>query len=162
MKIHESAFIAPGAIVLGDVILEKDTSVWYHATIRGDRTSIFIGAGSNIQDNCVIHGDAGYPVSIGNGVSVGHGAILHGCTVEENTLIGMGAILLNGCHIGRNCIIAAGALVTGGTVIPDNSLVIGNPGKVKRQVKPEEIMANRKNAASYAEEARISFRKDSR
>lgn len=156
MKIHESVFIAPGAVVMGDVTIEKDCSIWYHATVRGDRTSIVIGQGSNIQDNCVVHGDPGHPVRIGAGVTVGHGAILHGCVIEENTLIGMGAILLNGCHIGKNCIVGAGALVTGDTVIPDNSVVLGNPGKIKREVKPEEAEANRRNALSYVEEGRES------
>lgn len=155
--IHENTFIAPGAIVLGDVTIEEDCGIWYHATVRGDRAPIRIGRGSNVQDNCVVHVDAGYPVTIGQNVTVGHGAILHGCTIEDNTLIGMGAILLNGCHIGKNCIIAAGALITGNTVIPDNSLVMGNPGKIRREVTPEEIASNLRNAAFYVEEARESF-----
>lgn len=155
--IHENTFIAPGAIVLGDVTIEEDCGIWYHATVRGDRAPIRIGRGSNVQDNCVVHVDAGYPVTIGQNVTVGHGAILHGCTIEDNTLIGMGAILLNGCHIGKNCIIAAGALITGNTVIPDNSLVMGNPGKIRREVIPEEIAFNLRNAAFYVEKARESF-----
>lgn len=151
---RKDIFIAPGAVVLGDVHLEKNVGIWYNATVRGDREPIHIGKGSNIQDNCVVHVDAGYPVTIGENVTVGHGAILHGCTVEDNSLIGMGAILLNGCHIGKNCIVAAGALITQGTVIPDNSLVMGNPGKVKRAVTEEEIAANLKNAELYVEEAK--------
>lgn len=158
MNIHDKVFIAPGAIVLGDVTIEEGGSVWYHATIRGDRAPIRIGRGSNIQDNCVVHVDAGYSVTVGENVTVGHGAILHGCTVGDNTLIGMGAILLNGCQIGNNCIIGAGALVTGNTVIPDNSLVLGNPGKVKREVTQEEIASNLFNAGHYVEEAEKAAR----
>ena len=154
MYIHESAFIAPGAIVLGDVTIEEDCGIWYHATVRGDRAPIRIGRASNIQDNCVVHVDAEHPVTIGANVTVGHGAILHGCTIEDNTLIGMGAILLNGCHIGRNCIIAAGALITQNTVIPDNSLVLGNPGKIKREVTKEEVTSILQNALHYVEEAK--------
>lgn len=158
MNIHETAFIAPGAIVLGDVTIEEDCGIWYHATVRGDRAPIRIGRASNIQDNCVVHVDAEHPVTIGTNVTVGHGAILHGCTIEDNTLIGMGAILLNGCHIGRNCIIAAGALITQNTVIPDNSLVLGNPGKIKREVTTEEVTSILKNALHYVEEARHYMR----
>ncbi len=158
MNIHKSAFIAPGAIVLGDVTIAEDCGIWYHATVRGDRSAISIGRGSNIQDNCVVHGDTPYPVMIGENVTIGHGAIIHGCTIEDNTLIGMGAILLNGCHIGRNCIIGAGALVTQNTVVPDNSLVVGNPGKVKREVTEEEITSNLDNAKVYVEEAKEALK----
>lgn len=153
-KLHEKSFIADGVIVLGDVTVEEDCGIWYHATIRGDRAPVRIGKGSNIQDNCVIHEDASHPVTIGENVTVGHGAIVHGCTIEDNSLIGMGAILLNGSHIGKNCIIGAGTLVTQNTVIPDNSLVLGNPGRVKRQVTDEEIASNLKNALHYVREAR--------
>lgn len=153
MDIHETAFIAPGAVVLGDVTAAEGCGIWYNATVRGDRTYIRIGKGSNIQDNCVVHGDIGYPVIIGENVTIGHGAIIHGCTIEDNTLIGMGAILLNGCHIGKNCIVGAGALVTQNTVVPDNSLVLGSPGKVKREVTDEEIASNLENARVYVEEA---------
>ena len=154
MDIHETVFIAPGATVRGDVTIEEDCSIWYHATVRGDCAPIRIGRASNIQDNCVVHVDADHPVIIGANVTVGHGAIIHGCTIEDNTLIGMGAILLNGCHIGRNCIIAAGALITQHTVIPDNSLVMGNPGKIKREVTTEEETSILENAIYYVEEAR--------
>lgn len=153
--IPASAFIAEGAIVKGAVTLGENCGVWYHATIRADRATISIGDNSNIQDNCVVHVDPGAAVQIGQGVTVGHGAIIHGCTVGDNTLIGMGAILLNDCVIGKNCIIGAGTLITQNTRIPDNSLVLGNPGKVKREVTPEEIEANRRNALHYVEEARI-------
>lgn len=150
--IPESAFIAKGAIVKGDVTLGENCSVWYHATVRADRATITIGDNTNIQDNCVVHVDAGASVHIGNGVTVGHSAIVHGCTVGDNTLVGMGAILLNDCVIGKNCMIGAGTLVTQNTRIPDNSLVLGNPGKVKRTLTAEEIEANRRNAMHYVEE----------
>lgn len=146
-------FIAPGAVVSGSVWIGESAGVWYHAVVRGDRAPIRIGSGSNIQDNCVVHVDAGYPVEIGENVTVGHGAILHGCSVGDNSLIGMGSILMNGCRIGKNCIIGAGTLVTQGMVIPDNSLVIGSPGRVKRQVTEAEIEQNMRNAALYAREA---------
>lgn len=154
MKLAESVFVAPGAIVLGDVTAGEDVGIWYHATVRGDRALITIGKGSNIQDNCVVHVDEGYPVEIGEYVTVGHGAIIHGSKIGDNSLVGMGAILLNGCVIGKNCIIGAGALVTQNTVIPDNSLVLGNPGKVKRELTKEEIERNHQNALFYVEEAR--------
>ncbi len=147
------AMIAPGAVVLGDVCLGNGVSIWYHATVRGDRSSITIGDGTNIQDNCVLHTGSDLPVLIGRNVSVGHGAIVHGCCIGDNTLIGMGAILMNGCCIGKNCIIGAGAIVTGGKTIPDNSLVVGNPGRVVREVTEEEVRGNLKNARLYVEEA---------
>ena len=155
----KNVFIAPGAVVLGDVHLEENVGIWFHATVRGDREPIRVGRGSNIQDNCVVHVDAGFPVTIGENVTVGHGAIIHGCTIGDNSLIGMGAILMNGCRIGKNCIVAAGALVTGGTEIPDNSLVMGNPGKVKRTVTLQEVENNLKNAQHYVEEASVYFQK---
>lgn len=153
MQIHETAFIAPGAVVLGNVTIGERSSIWYHAVLRGDRDSIVIGSESNIQDNAVVHMDSGYPVEIGDHVTIGHGAIVHGCRIGDNTMIGMGAILMNGCKIGKNCIVGAGALVTQNVEIPDHSLVIGNPAKVKRTVTEEEICHNLKNAQMYAEEA---------
>lgn len=157
-QIHDTAYIAPGAIVLGNVALQENCSVWFHTTIRADRGSITIGADTNIQDNCVIHMDEGFPVTIGTGVTVGHGAILHGCKIGDNTLIGMGAIVLNGAVIGKNCIIGAGALITQNTVIPDGSLVVGNPGKVFRQLTDTEILQNKENALHYVKEAQ-SYKK---
>lgn len=142
-------FIAPSADVLGDVKMAEDVSVWYHATLRADCDTITIGQGSNIQDNCVLHVDAGHPIIIGEGVTVGHGAILHGCQIGDNTVVGMGAILLNDCQIGKNCIIGAGTLITQGGIIPDGSVVLGNPGKIKRQITMEEILRNRRNAEEY-------------
>lgn len=153
VKIHESAFVAKGAVVIGNVTIEEDCGIWFHATIRAEHDTITIGKGSNIQDNCVVHVSEGYPVTLGRYVTAGHGAILHGCTVGDNTLIGMGAILLNGCRIGKDCIIGAGALVTGNSIIPDGSLVLGNPGKVTRKVTEEEIASNRRNALRYVEMA---------
>ena len=152
--IHPSAFVAPGATVLGDVTVGAESSVFFGAVIRADHDVITIGSGTNIQDNCVLHVDAGFPLSVGRNVTVGHGAILHGCSVGDNTLIGMGAIVLNGAVIGRDCIIGAGALVTGNTVIPDGSLAVGSPAKVRRQVTADEIAANDASAAGYVAEGR--------
>lgn len=147
-------YIAPSADIIGDVTLEEDVNVWYHATIRGDADRIYIGMESNIQDNCVIHVDEGYPVHIGEKVTIGHGAIIHGCEIGDCSLIGMGAILLNGAKIGKNCLVGAGTLVTGGVEIPDGSVVVGNPGKVVRQIRDEELEANVQNAGEYVEEAK--------
>lgn len=154
MKIDESVYIAESAVVLGDVEVGAESSIWFHATVRADREKISIGAGSNIQDNAVVHVDQGFPVTVGNGVTVGHGAVIHGCGIGDNTLVGMGAIILNGARIGRNCIIGAGTLITQNTLIPDDSLVIGCPGKVLRRVTAQEMEANRHNAAEYMEESR--------
>jgi carbonic anhydrase/acetyltransferase-like protein (isoleucine patch superfamily) len=154
MKIHDTAFIAPGAVVLGDVTVGEDVGIWYNATVRGDRGSIVIGKGSNVQDNAVVHMDDNFPVTIGENVTIGHGAIVHGCTIGDNCLVGMGAIIMNGAHIGANCIVGAGALVTQGTEVPDNSLILGNPAKIKRPVTEEEIAASIRNARLYVEEAR--------
>lgn len=153
MKVAESAFIAPGTVVLGDVDIKEDASIWYHATVRGDSAPIVIGRGSNIQDNCVVHTGVGFPVTIGENVTIGHSAVIHGCTIGDNSLIGMGAILMNGSVIGKNCIVGAGALVTEGMVIPDNSVAVGNPAKVKRNITEKEIATNLSNAASYVAEA---------
>ena len=154
MEIHESAYIAEGAIVLGDVKVGAESSIWYHATVRADREKIVIGEGSNIQDNAVVHVDKGFPVTVGSGVTVGHSAVIHGCSIGSNSLVGMGAIVLNGAKIGRDCIIGAGALVTQSMLVPDGSLVIGCPGKIMRQVTGQEIEANRRNAQAYMEESR--------
>ena len=155
-NIDPSVFIAKGAVVIGDVTIEKNCSIWYNATIRCTEAPITIGEGSNVQDNAVIHVSCDCPVTIGSYVTIGHGAIIHGCTIEDNALIGMGAIILNGAKIGKNCIIAAGALVPQNKIIPDNSLVMGSPGKVIRQVTEDEIMKNRQNAEEYIKE-RITY-----
>lgn len=154
MKVHESAYIADGAVVFGDVFIGEESSVWFHTTIRADRGEIRIGKGSNIQDNTVVHVDEGFPVHIGDYVTVGHGAVLHGCKIEDNTLVGMGAIILNGAKIGRNCIVGAGALVTQNMIVPDNSLVIGAPAKVMRQITGQEAESNLFNAKEYIKESR--------
>lgn len=138
-----------GAIAVGDVTLEENVSVWYNAVLRGDAEPIVIKKNSNIQDNVTIHTAEHYPVFVEENVSVGHGAILHGCHIGENTVVGMGAIVLNGAKVGKNCILGAGTLVTQNIEIPDNSLVIGFPGKVKRSVTGEEIRKNKENAEYY-------------
>ena len=151
--IEENVFIAPGAVVYGDVTLHEEVSVWFHAVIRAEEGKIVVGNGSNVQDDCVIHVDKGTKVNIGTGVTIGHNAIVHGCTVGDNTIIGMGAIIMNHAVIGKNCIVAAGALVTEHTVIPDHSLVMGSPAKIKRMLTPQEIEHNRYNASHYVKEA---------
>jgi carbonic anhydrase/acetyltransferase-like protein (isoleucine patch superfamily) len=151
---HTSAYIAPGAVVVGDVTLAAESSVWFHAVLRGDVDHIAVGERSNIQDGAVLHADHGFPCRIGAGVTVGHRAIVHGATVGDNTTIGMGAIVLNGAVVGEDCIIGAAALVTEGTHIPPGSLAVGIPAKVKRALTPEEIEHNRLSAAHYVENAK--------
>ncbi len=155
--IHPEARFASTAVILGEVSLEKQANIWYGAVLRGDMGSITIGENSNVQDNAVVHCGLNAPVTLGKNVTVGHAAILHGCTVEDNCLIGMGAILLDHCVIGAGSIIAAGSLVTQGTVIPPNSMVMGSPAKVKREVAPHELMATKANARLYCEEANLQL-----
>ena len=152
--IHPSVFVAPNATVRGDVHLAAGSSVFYGAVLRGDRAPISIGAGTNIQDNCVVHVEYDLPVTVGRDVTVGHSAILHSCTVGDETLIGMGAIVLNGAQIGKNCLIGAGALVTQNAVIPDGMMAVGSPARVKRPLTPEEIEGIRRAAVDYQQEAR--------
>lgn len=152
--IDKTVFIAEGARLSGNVNIEEGGSVWYNAVLRASDAEIRIGAGSNIQDNCVLHAEPGRPVHVGRGCTVGHNAIVHGCTVGDNTLIGMGAIVLNDAKIGNNCLIGAGALVTEGTVIPDGSMAFGSPARIRRDLRPEEIEGNRASAKEYVEEAR--------
>ena len=142
-------WIAPNASIIGDVTLEKNTSIWFNATLRGDVENIYIGEGSNVQDGSVLHTDPGYPLKIGKDVTIGHLVMLHGCTIGDNSLIGIGAVILNGVKIGKNCIIGANALVTENKVIPDNSLVVGSPGKIVRQVTDEEVKSITDNAIHY-------------
>ena len=142
-------WIAPNASIIGDVTLEKNTSIWFNVTLRGDIENIYVGEGSNIQDGSVLHTDPGYPLKIGKNVTIGHLVMLHGCTVGDNSLIGIGAVILNNAKIGKNCIIGANALVTENKEIPDNSLVIGSPGKIIRQVTDEEVESITKNAIHY-------------
>jgi carbonic anhydrase/acetyltransferase-like protein (isoleucine patch superfamily) len=136
---EEDYWIAPNAAVMGNVILKKNASVWWGATLRGDNDPITIGENSNIQDGSVLHTDAGAPLTIGANVTVGHLVMLHGCTVGDNSLIGIGSILLNGVKIGKNCLIGANVLLTEGKEIPDNSLVMGAPGKVVREVSDHQV-----------------------
>ena len=154
MQIHDTAFIAPGAVVLGDVTIGENSGIWYNAVVRGDRDSIVIGKESNIQDNAVVHLGSGYPVEIGDHVTIGHGAIVHGCKIGDNTMIGMGAILMNGCKIGKNCIIGAGALVPEGMVIPDNSVAVGVPARVIKTIRDDQLAHNIENAEAYVEMGR--------
>ncbi|WP_319561567.1 gamma carbonic anhydrase family protein [Marispirochaeta sp.] len=152
--VERAAFIAENATVTGNVRIEKDASVWYGASVRGDFAPIVIGESSNIQDNSSVHVDGDAPVSIGKGVTIGHNAVIHGCTIEDDCLIGMGAIILNRAVIGEGSIIGAGALVTEGKVIPPRSLAVGAPARVMREVSEDELQRVKENAASYADMAR--------
>ena len=148
-RVDPSAFIAPGAWLIGDVRIEANACVLFNSVLRGDTEAITLGAGSNLQDGVVVHADPGYPVVIGTGVSVGHNATIHGATIADDCLIGMGAILLNGSVVGEGSLIAAGTLVRQGQVIPPGSLVAGVPGVVKRSVSAGELNSIRDNAAHY-------------
>ncbi len=148
-QIDAAAWVAPNATVIGDVELHPESSVFYGAVVRADRDRIVLGAGSNLQDNVVVHGDPGSPAIIGSGVSVGHGAVVHGCIVEDDCLIGMNATVLNRAVIGRESLVAAGALVLEDTVIPPRSLVAGVPAKVRRELTDEEVAGIRRNADTY-------------
>lgn len=153
-ELHESCWIAPGAALIGKVRLARDASVWFGAVLRGDNELIDIGEGSNIQEHCVLHTDMGFPLTVGRGCTIGHRAILHGCAIGDNTLIGMGATVLNGARVGRDCLIGAHALVTEGAVIPDGSLVIGAPGRVARPLRPEQIDGLKLSAERYIANAK--------
>ena len=154
-QVHPSVFVAPGAIVVGKVELHENSSVWFNVSLRGDNDLIVLGEGSNIQEGSVLHTDTGHPLTIGKRVTVGHQAMLHGCTIGDESLIGMQAILLNGSQVGRHCIIGAGALLTGNTVIPEGSMVLGSPAQVVRPLKPEEIEMIRQAAAGYVDRAKL-------
>ena len=148
---QDEYWIAPSAAVMGNVILKKNASVWWGATIRGDNDPITIGENSNIQDGSVLHTDVGVPLTIGSNVTVGHLVMLHGCTIGDNSLIGIGSIILNGAKIGKNCLIGANVLITEGKEIPDNSLVMGAPGKVVREVSEQQAMILQGSAWHYVE-----------
>ena len=150
----DSNFIAPDATLIGAVTLAPDASVWFGAVLRGDNERIVVGAGANVQDHCVLHTDIGYPLTIAAGCTIGHRAMLHGCTIGENSLIGMSATVLNGAVIGRNCLIGAGALVTEGKQIPDNALVVGMPARVVRTLTEDEITGLKRSAAHYVANGR--------
>ena len=144
-------WIAPNAFVMGRVILQKNASVWFGATVRGDNDPITIGENSNVQDGSVLHTDLGVPLTIGANVTIGHMVMLHGCTIGDNTLVGIGSIVLNGAKIGKNCLIGANCLITEGKEIPDNSLVMGAPGKIVREVSPEQARTLEHSASLYVE-----------
>ncbi|EIE52546.1 anhydrase [Salipiger aestuarii] len=153
-QIAASAWVAPDANIVGKVVLSEASSVWFACTLRGDNEEIRLGAGSNLQENVVCHTDPGYPLIIGAGCTVGHKAMLHGCTIGDNSLVGMGATILNGARIGRDCLIGAGALISEGKVIPDGSLVMGMPGKVVRALDEQAIEGLRQSALRYQANAR--------
>ncbi|MCU0881657.1 MAG: gamma carbonic anhydrase family protein [Hyphomonadaceae bacterium] len=149
MPASGNAWIAPGAVVIGNVTLHENASVWFNAVVRGDVEAITIGENSNIQDGAILHADRGIPLVVGAGVTVGHLAMLHGCTIGDNSLIGIGAVILNGAKIGRNCIIGAKALIAEGKEIPDNSMVVGAPGRIIREVSEAQAMGLAASAAHY-------------
>jgi carbonic anhydrase/acetyltransferase-like protein (isoleucine patch superfamily) len=147
--IDPTAFVYENATVIGLVILHARVNVWPYATLRGDNEPITLGENSNVQEACVLHTDPGYPVNVAANVTIGHQAVVHGCTIDEGSLIGIQAIILNGARIGRNCLIGAGALVPEGREIPDNSLVLGTPGKVVRTLSEADIAGMHANTANY-------------
>lgn len=151
---HDSVKIFPGAKIKGEVSIGNSSSIWYNAVIRGDIELITIGKYSNIQDNCVLHSTLGFPLDVGDYVSVGHAAVLHGCKINNNCIIGMNATLLNGSVIGKNSIVGAGSVVTEGKKFPEGSIIIGIPAKAVRQLSPEEIEKIRKNALNYSKLAK--------
>ena len=144
-------FVADNAMVIGRVLLRQNASVWFNAVLRGDAELITVGIDSNVQDGAVLHTDPGYPLVIGQGVTVGHKAMLHGCTIGDNSLVGINAVILNGAKIGRNCLIGANALVGEGKEIPDNSMVLGSPGKVVKQLNEQQIAGLKMSAAHYVQ-----------
>lgn len=150
---ENKTYVAPGAVITGDVVLENNVSIWYGAVLRGDSGQIFVGENSNIQENCVLH----EKTTLGKGCTVGHGAIVHGCTVGDNCLIGMGAIILNGAVIGNNCMVGAGALVTGKMNAPDGSLILGNPATVVKPLSQKQIDDIRADAEHYVSLAKKAF-----
>ncbi len=147
-------WVAPGAHVIGDVSLGDDVGVWFNASVRGDRAPIRIGARTNVQEGAVLHADPGFPLTIGEGVTVGHRAIVHGCTVGDGSLIGMGAVVLNGARIGSHCLVGAGALVTEGKAFPDGSLIVGSPARAVRQLDEAAIEGLRRSAQTYVDNLR--------
>ena len=153
-RIADSAWIADTAQVIGRVEMAAHSSVWFGAVLRGDTEDIRIGVGSNVQDGSVVHADPGFPATLGDYVTVGHLVMLHGCTVGDNTLIGMQAVVLNGAKIGRNCIVGAGALIAAGKEFPDGSLIVGSPARVVRELTPEQIADIRHGSEHYMANAR--------
>jgi carbonic anhydrase/acetyltransferase-like protein (isoleucine patch superfamily) len=148
-QLHETAWVADSATVIGNVRLDAEASVWYGAVVRGDNELITVGRGSNVQDGSVLHTDHGFPLTLGEGVTVGHQVTLHGCIIGDGSLVGIQAVVLNGARIGRNCLVGAGALVTEGKEFPDNSLIMGSPAKVVRELTPEQTQRLRQSAQNY-------------
>lgn len=153
-RMADSAWVADSAQVMGNVVLAEDSSVWFGATLRGDTETITVGRGSNVQDGSVMHADIGYPLTVGDNVTVGHMVMLHGCTIGDESLIGIGATVLNGATIGKNCLVGAGSLVTEGKTFPDGSMIMGTPAKVVKTLTPEQIEGLRRSAQHYVENAR--------
>ena len=153
-QIDEDTWVAPDANIIGDVVLEAGSSVWFGATLRGDNERITIGAGTNVQESTVMHTDMGYPLTVGANCTIGHKVMLHGCTIGDNSLVGMGAIVLNGARIGKNCLIGAGALITENKVIPDGSLVMGSPGKVVKTLDASAHAMLTASAMNYQDNMR--------
>ena len=153
-QIHADTWVAPDSNLIGKVVLEEGTSVWFGCTIRADHEEIRIGAGTNVQENTVMHIDAGYPLTIGRNCTIGHKVMLHGCTIGDNSLIGMGATVLNGAKVGKNCLIGAGALITENKEIPDGSLVMGAPGRVVRELDEQALKALEASALHYQDNMR--------
>lgn len=153
-KIADSAWVADSAEVMGDVVLGDEVGIWFGVVVRGDTAAIRVGARSNIQDLSVLHADMGMPLTIGSGVTVGHKAVLHGCTVGDDSLIGIGAIVLNGAKIGKGCLVGAGALVTEGKEYPDGSMILGNPVRVVLPLAPEQLQGLRASADNYVANAK--------
>lgn len=148
-QVHPSVWIAPGAVVVGDVTLEENVSIWFQSVLRGDTESLTIQANTNIQEGCILHADPGFPLFIGKGVTIGHGAVIHGAKVGDNALIGIRSVLLNGVVVGENSIVGACALLTQNKIYPPNSLILGAPAKAIRELTPEEVEQNRHSAAEY-------------
>lgn len=153
-EVHPSAFVADSGQVMGRVTLAEDSSVWFGAVLRGDTETIAVGRRTNIQDASVLHADVGFPLTLGDDVTVGHQVMLHGCTVGDGSLIGIGAVVLNGAKIGKHCLVGARALVTEGKEFPDGSMILGSPAKVVRQLTPEQIEGLRRSAQHYVDNAR--------
>ena len=152
-RVAASAWVADNAQVMGDVVIGENASVWFGTTVRGDTDTITIGAGSNIQDGSVLHADDGVPLVVGANVTVGHQVMLHGCTIGDGSLIGIGAIVLNGAKIGQHCLVGAGALVTEGKEFPDGSMILGSPARVVKNLSPEQIEGLRQSALHYQQNA---------
>ena len=152
-QVDASAWVAESAEVMGNVVLEANSSVWFNAVLRGDNEPIRIGRGSNIQDGSVLHSDHGQPLTVGQNVTVGHQVMLHGCTIGDESLIGIAAVVLNGARIGRHCVVGAGSVVTEGKEFPDGSLIMGTPAKVVRELTPEQIEGLRMSAKHYTQNA---------